>query len=199
MDKKIYSVLNEKSIRELLKEQTKDYHNSVENLNYLSKDSISKIDYINFLKIFYRVIDPIEQLYIIKFKSEIDNYFQPSFKTDLILSDLKNLAVDLKQIKKTEFLPKIESKYEMVGVLYVLEGSVLGSAMLYNKLIALFGEEFRDKLNYLYGYGKDNFVKWKQFLKFLDEFKIIDDSSKLELIEAAKNMFNCFANEFRVS
>ena len=87
----------------------------------------------------------------------------------------------------------------MVGVLYVLEGSVLGATMLYSKIIVLFGEQFKNNLNYLYGYGKDNFVRWKHFLKYLDELQIKDNTSELEIIDAAKDMFNCFANEFKYS
>ena len=145
----------------------------------MSDDVISKSLGIDF-------IGPVEDKSIVQ---------QPQNKD----KDEKNLDVDFKQIKTTEFLPNIKSKYQMVGVLYVLEGSVLGATMLYSKIIVLFGEEFKNNLNYLYGYGKDNFVRWKHFLKFLDELQIKDNASKLEIIDAAKDMFNCFANEFKCS
>ncbi|MGY3805420.1 biliverdin-producing heme oxygenase [Pigmentibacter ruber] len=199
MENNLRNSLKEMNIRQLLREQTKNNHDIVEKLNYLSKDNVSKMDYIKFLIVFFKIVFPIEQIYDKKFKTEIEISFEPSFKTELILSDLKNLNVDFSQIKSTNFLPKIETKFQMIGALYVLEGSVLGATMLYSKLLSLFGEEFKENLHYLYGYGKDNFIKWKNFLKLLDSYEAISNHSKLEILETAKSTFDCFANEFKAT
>ncbi len=59
------------------------------------------------------------------------------------------------------------SKAAALGGLYVMEGSILGGAIIYRHLLSCLGETIKNKASYFTSYGAQTGSKWKAFLGML--------------------------------
>jgi heme oxygenase len=115
------------------------------------------------------------------------------------MMDLHNLNVNKDEIIFSNKLPKIDSFEKALGIYYVLEGSSLGGQILFQKMLLIYGDKLDNKLNYLYGFGKETFKDWKIFIDNMNDFGNINFEKKLDIINSAIETFQCFIYEFNSS
>jgi heme oxygenase len=154
------------SFHDLLKLKTSKIHNEIDYLIKINSLNPTINDYIDYIVVMYKIITPLEK-FILKF-NEFDKFFPKTIiqnKSLSLILDLKNLEVDFNKINYSKLVPKINSFDEVLGCFYVIEGSSLGSQFLFNKLSSLHGEEFRHKMNYLNGLGRETFKHWNHFIE----------------------------------
>lgn len=185
------------NIRELLKNYTAKQHKNVEKLNFLGNNEVTRLKYVHFLIVFYKIVKPLEETVNDRFAKIIGDNFLTNFRTKLLERDLISLQVDTKHIKNSAFLPNLDNVFDCIGSLYVLEGSVLGGNLLYKKIIAELGEKFKKHVSFLQEFNQENMRQWNKFTKYLETFNNDKNENKLQIILAAENMFECFANEFK--
>ena len=96
-----------------------------------------------------------------------------------------------------------DSVAAVVGVLYVLEGSMLGGQIIANHLEKTLGLSSENGLSYYRCYGKKNRVQWQIFVDFLGEFERKYPTLEGDVTRAAQATFTVVQhllsglNEFR--
>lgn len=120
-----------------LREQTSPYHRKIEKNELLRRlmGPLTLSDYIEVLKKFYGFYVPLETQAIPRFLNK-NNVFQKFYypKLPLLKSDLDALATASDALKLCIFTPNPATPFGWLGVLYVLEGSCLGRAMMWPRI-----------------------------------------------------------------
>jgi heme oxygenase len=87
-------------------------------------------------------------------------------------------------------IPVIQNKYEALGAFYVLEGSVMGGAIISKKLKEQLNID-DSCLSFFRGYGENNPSMWKDFLNVLDGIEEGSQEANA-VIKKAKDSFSTF-------
>jgi heme oxygenase len=65
-------------------------------------------------------------------------------------------------------LPEIENMGQLIGMLYVLEGSTLGGQLIFRSLVNYHGLNINEGACFFNGYGESAQLMWQNFLCFSD-------------------------------
>lgn len=122
-------------IHRLLRQRTRDLHTSVEgHLRILLSDQLSVGQYAAVQKSFYGFYKPVEdRLAAFVGREDPELQLAKRLKLPLLVGDLAVLAVPaeaIAQLPVCDRLPPIGSVPEVLGCLYVLEGSTLGGRII---------------------------------------------------------------------
>jgi heme oxygenase len=152
----------ENGLHRYLKATVKELHDKLENNSVLSPlfgENVSIEDYANALATLHGFYAAVEKniLDFLANQPDLFNY-QARLKTPALEDDLKMLG-------KTPFISNIEfpapkNVAELVGMLYVLEGSTMGGQFLARKI----GNKF--PIRFFTGYGENTTQKWQEFWEF---------------------------------
>ncbi|MGY3804470.1 hypothetical protein ACWNT8_10435 [Pigmentibacter ruber] len=186
------------SFHELLKLETSKIHKEIDFFVKINTPKPSISDYIDYIVVMYKVIAPLEKISLkfIESESSFPKVTKKN-KTESLILDLKNLEIDLNKINFSIFFPEVKSFEEVLGCLYVVEGSSIGSQIIYKKLYSLYGEELKNKMNYLSEIGRDSFKNWIFFIEYLENYVTSFPDKKNIIIKSAIDTFNCFKIEFK--
>jgi heme oxygenase len=181
----------------LLKSETSQVHDEVEQINIMSKSKPTIDNYIDYLKVLFKIFIPLEQK-LFKFSEWKQNNFNFNLtkRVQHLIMDLNNLNVNKSEIILSNNLPNIDSFEKALGVYYVLEGSSLGGQILFKKMLLNYSDQLENKLNYLYGFGKETFKEWKIFIDNINNYAEINSAKKNDILNSALETFQCFIYEF---
>lgn len=165
-----------------LKEQTRPQHESIESSLDLLRSDLSFDEYIHLLERFYGFYLPVEKLLLAQ-DSDYDNRQKiPLLAQDLIFF---NRELESVPVMPSELL-SLNTKEEVLGLLYVIEGSTLGGQVLRQHFQKKF--ELDEKgISFFTGYGRETGPMWKEFQQKLknslqeqglDQTAIIDSAQK---------------------
>lgn len=160
-------------ISERLRAETAQHHEAIENAKRFSRlgaDDFSLEEYQQILERFYGFYVPLENAFR-EYPAAIEALeYEARFKLPLLAQDLKHFGYTderLSQIPRCDFTPPLENLAQVLGCMYVMEGSTHGSQFIAKRL--------REQLNlndgglsYYEGYGKDTMTRWKAFKDYLD-------------------------------
>ena len=174
-----------------LRNETEAYHRALEQ-NPLSAalmdDHVSRHDVAVYLEKLFGFVEPFENYFYHQLKEAITDLDERR-KARLLQSDLSALGKnDPDAIKKIEtatfnrIYPELPS---LMGGFYVLEGSVLGGAIIHRHLVARLGEQGHTQ--YFPVYGNEISKKWKGFMQQLEAYAMEENEEKI--IEGAKQTF----------
>jgi heme oxygenase (biliverdin-IX-beta and delta-forming) len=181
--------LNE-SLMPYLKRKTADLHRDIEAAFPLLRSELSVQRYRDFLILMYSFYVPLERMF--------DNFtghgtaglcLKQRQKTDLLRADLKSLgmtALDIMGIPVDSSLSGPCSLEELIGVLYVVEGSTLGGQVisrLLKKRLSLTG----DQLHFFDSYGDQTAEMWHRFGALAEQ--LIDPSRFENVLENSRSTF----------
>ena len=152
-------------------------------------DSIeTREDYLNFLKIFYGYMRPVEDLIHMHIdKSRIPDIDQRR-NTRYIAHDLGELGSDDDDIDFSKTLPAIHTPASAMGAMYVLEGSTLGGKIISNTLKKKLGDDV--PVNFFSGYKDNTGTMWKKFVDSLNSEVWVHQEN--EIVNAANDTFANF-------
>jgi heme oxygenase len=145
-----------------LKKAVKEAHDKLEKNSVLASllgETVSIEDYANALATLHSFYATVEKNILDFLLNQPDLFdYQSRLKTP-------TLEADLKMLGKTPFISNIEfpapqNVAELVGMIYVLEGSTMGGQVLACKI----GDKFPTL--FFTGYGANNAQKWQEFWKF---------------------------------
>jgi heme oxygenase len=108
----------------------------------------------------------------------------------LLEQDLSTLGFDRRSIQRTarcEYLYPPRNEAELLGALYVVEGSTLGGVQLARAIAPIFNSEGDDGRRFFLGYGARNGEMWRAFLKQLDRYSGDVESENLVTKAAVKS------------
>jgi heme oxygenase len=181
------------TISETLKIETAHHHEAIENakrFTRLGSDDFSKDEYIQLLEKFYGFYRPLEKA----FRQHPDVMqaldFDRRFKLPLLEEDLRFFGRDdaaLAALPDCQTLPPTSTPAELIGCIYVMEGSTHGAQFISRRLRLQFqldGEGVR----FYEGYGKDTHPQWAAFKSYLDSH-FANDAEGQAVVNSASATF----------
>jgi heme oxygenase len=168
-----------------LREKTYSYHQEIERNALLSKltGSLNLNDYKAVLKKFYGFYLPLETQLIppfLKANPDFKKFYFP--KIDLLVKDLTAFSITKSQLPIYSSFTQPSNPYGWLGVLYTMEGSCLGRAMLWPRLqkkLALTCDQ-----SFFSSASGDLKGRWATFIQQMTE-QVKSDRDKQEVIEGA--------------
>ncbi len=169
--------INNMDVHQRLKEKTKAYHQQIERaplLNQLINASINIAGYHELLKQFHAYIVPCESIILSSsWSSLLDN----RAKTSILTCDLLDLGIT--NNKKCTVLPPLITREQIMGYLYVMEGSTLGGKIIAKVLQAQLGLTAQYGARYFNGYGSNTVNMWENFCHLLNRVDAIQEQQVL--------------------
>lgn len=182
-------------LSEKLKANTKHNHQVLENKLLIQLKLITnKHEYASLLAIFYSFFGGLELA--INKHQVVD--FLPDYpdrrKTTAIANDLIKLEMKLPTFASGNNLPKLNTSLQVIGALYVIEGSTLGGRMIIKMLKQQINFLNVNELSFFYGYGDQTENMWKNFKIYIDKpLKLHEEDI---VIKSANDTFHQFTNWF---
>lgn len=174
---------------EELKAATKSAHDQLESqLNLLSPE-IQISDYRNVLEKFLGLYIPLENA--VK-NSEIAKDFHDRWKVHLLKQDLKNLGMsdlEIENIPQLNLFGSEPSLEELIGALYVMEGSTLGAMILSKHFHLRFHLDSFNGLAYFSGYGANTPLKWREWREYSERLTQEMSLSRKSILNQANKTF----------
>lgn len=177
-----------------LKERTKDAHMALEKIVVEHLKAIqTREDYTRLLKYFYAFFQEVEKAIAPFVTSEVVPDYSERRNASHLKADIEALGGDVRKDMPQAAVPSITNKYQALGALYVMEGSVLGG----RTIVKMLGKSnISTGISFFSGYGENTPVLWGRFIELLNQ-QITREEHKQEAIQAAKDTFNLFAVTFR--
>lgn len=156
-----------------IKAATTESHRHIEDAVPVLRPDFSRNDYIVLIKKFYGFHSPLESVLL---KSPLIEelkigYATKRLKVHCLISDLKHLGISEQDI---ESLPLIQLWFknaglaEILGILYVIEGSTLGGAVITQKISQSLQLVNCKGASFFSSYGKLVGPNWLEFLEILN-------------------------------
>ncbi|MFI4876516.1 MAG: biliverdin-producing heme oxygenase [Blastopirellula sp. JB062] len=188
--------------REILRSRTQSLHQATEMQIGWGQIFASRANYLRFLGAMLRINLPAEIAIDRQIGATSPTWFD-SRRTSAWLYD------DLRQLSEAGFAQPpasdladfdfVDSPATAAGVVYVLEGSALGGAILAKTLQQKLQITAENGGKYLHGYGKGAGAHWGEVTAWLDA--TLTDEASIDLaVDAAAKTFSIFGsqlNEFR--
>lgn len=186
-----------------LKEETIAEHKQAEHNNdarLIMDHSITLEQYHNLLYKNYIVYAKLEKL-IAQFKKELPSALQEfvafdkseRLKNDLLQQDFDVTKIDDQQLTITTLCDT--NTMCAIGMLYVIEGSMLGGMMIANHLEQCTQLNSIDEHHFFGGNQRNHIQRWRKFIAALDALVLNNDEIE-DIIKGAKTAFNYFDNVF---
>lgn len=181
-----------------LKEQTKINHQILEKKLVLQMRSIKNSgDYTNLLRNFYGFFGGLEILIGKHPELIFLKDYAERRKSSALANDLIYYKTDLPVFATGAALPNIENDLQIIGVLYVMEGSTLGGKYIAKMIQGQLKIEETNGLTFFNGYGDQTENMWTSFKESIDGITLTT-LEKETVIEAANDTFMHFSNWFDV-
>lgn len=180
------------SILTQLRSQTAHQHQQTEDLVGVMREDFSLEDYKKLLTRFYAFYKSFEpKMSDALRENTIEFDYENRQNTPKLFSDLESLGMsetEIAEIKSFDDLPALDSKENIFGALYVVEGSTLGGQVISRHLKEKFGFDESGGNAFFSGYGKETGTMWKIFRDAITDFSDGNINRK-QIIGAANETF----------
>lgn len=191
------------SFSEQLKVETWLQHEKLEQLpfgNHLAKGTLPLKGYILHLQAYYVIHKSLENACRSHSVLQLSNIWQEELvKSHLLQADLKYLGVTCPETMQ-EVQPLIDAIHnaqavELIGILYVFEGSLMGAAVMYPVISQAY--QLSEKgASYYKGHGSQTRSHWIKFKKNFDQVLENDVIAQSAIIASAQKTFDQIAALF---
>lgn len=178
------------SLQVKLKESTRELHSQIESvplLNKIIKRNITLHEFKLLIKKFYAYIKPCENaINTLQSRHLLSN----REKTNLLKNDLVALGLEEFTINERNFspiLPPLNTHAQVLGYMYVIEGSTLGGQIIAKILFETLNLTPETGASFFFGYGKNTRQMWNSFCQILDTGN--ESEYENETILAAKQAY----------
>lgn len=173
------------TIRSLLKEATAADHGRLDGL-LAAFDLQTLAGYRRFLEINAAALIPLERALVAGAVDELLPDWERRARSDAMLTDLAAIGGTARPLAQ----PQFDSTFDLLGTLYVLEGSRLGAAYLIKNVRRSADPRVSSAIAYL-GHGAGGQL-WPSFVALLEGYA--DElADPVEIVEPAKRAFELFA------
>jgi len=182
-------------LRTRLREATNHLHNQLNQqpllAALLSKD-FPLDHYQQLIGIYYSLYHQLEAAIKHYLDEQPINFdYQPRYKTALLLNDLTYWHITPEPLRCQVALPSINSLGQLLGILYVLEGSTLGASFIAQHLQQSYGYTRSTGSDFFSGYGEHTQSHWQSFITYINSFSE-QTAIATVAIDAACLSFACF-------
>jgi heme oxygenase len=155
-------------LRSQLRTSTSDSHVSIEKnprLARLTSPSLDVDGYFDVMKRYYGFFSGLEADLLASPFALPD--MRTRVKTPALVSDLAVAGISIDELPVCSDVPLVRSRAEVLGVMYVLEGSALGGMQIAKHLAAF--PFTRGRSSFFVSDGAAVSARWKSFLTFLED------------------------------
>ena len=158
------------TILERLRDETAHQHRSLEAHLPLLDPTLTRPMYAELLRRFWGYYDPIEEALLTAMqRGSMDFDYASRLKTPLLENDLNALGEPSFARLRCTRLPTLAMLPQLLGSLYVIEGSTLGGQVITRHLAAHLGLRPESGCGFFNGYGPATGPRWRSFRAFLTE------------------------------
>lgn len=188
---------------EQLKVETWLQHEKLEQLpfgNHLAKGTLPLKGYILHLQAYYLIYKSLERACRLHSVLQLSNIWQEELvKSHLLEADLQYLGATCPETMK-EVQPLIDTinnaqAVELIGVLYVFEGSLMGAAVMYPVICQAY-QLSEQGVTYYRGHGPQTRSHWVRFKKNFDQVLENDVIAQSVIVASAQKTFDQIAALF---
>ncbi len=177
-----------------LKEETLPDHLDVERMLALDDLSASLAAYHEKLRLLYAFHAPAERL-LLAGVDRVDNEIAMTRrrKVHLLLDDLRTTAPDGESplLPRSVNMEHIQAPLELLGMLYVVEGSTLGGAVIARRVHAQLALEQHNGCAFFAAYGVEVGTRWRSVCEILIRHADSRESADA-IIDGARQTFAAF-------
>lgn len=175
-----------------LRQATTKNHAALESQLPLLDPQLNREHYQLFVRRFYGYYAPMEaRLLALPWWAELSLDYGERYKTPRLRQDLLALgdtSESLAQLPHCQDLPELGTLSQLLGCLYVIEGSTLGGQIITRQLHSNLGLTLDTGCAFFNGYGEQTAARWKAFCTLLTAFAE-QSSGDEEIINTANQTF----------
>lgn len=178
-----------------LKQSTSEAHLATERAFDLKSALMSRENYRTLLARLFGLYVPLElKLAAVLSRIPAPIKMETRWKSAWLRQDLQYLglrAEDLLELPRCEELPNFKSREEILGSLYVIEGSTLGGQHISRAILQRLQMTPATGARFFHGYGGDTQTRWQEFGQAAENF-LPDPADIPKAVTAATAMFGVF-------
>ncbi|MVW77770.1 hypothetical protein GOQ28_02410 [Bordetella sp. 02P26C-1] len=186
------------SLRDALRAATRAEHDDIENRMNLARDDYTREEYGQLLQRYHAFYEVFEAFLSERARASsrvADFYYRDRRKVPWLESDLHALGLPRGSLRDAALADDLREQFaddaRLLGALYVVEGSMLGGAVLAKQFKRRFELTAQSGLQFFTGYGADTKARWMDLQQLLSQYD--DDArARSEAIEGARRMFQLF-------
>ncbi|KAA6456014.1 biliverdin-producing heme oxygenase [Acidobacteria bacterium AB60] len=179
-----------------LRRETRHDHDEVEGALPLMDAGLNLEFYRAVLWRLLGLVEAWEQSARLGLPERLDGMVAERSRMGLLRRDLEDLGVVGKDVPQPR-LPAFENLAEMLGAMYVMEGSRLGGQLIARHVEAVLGLHEGAGSRFFRGFGEETGARWKEFLGVLATE--VAEEETLSAIRGAKKMFGAFGGWMRAA
>lgn len=179
------------AVRARLREETRQWHESLERELDLVSPALALERYQHILSKFWGFYVPWERIASEVFPGAIAD----RRKTPNLCADLQYFGIDPQAQPVCRRMPLVQSAAEALGGCYVFEGATLGGQIISRHLQQKLGVGPANGGRFFHGYGPDTGAMWRSFEEMVHQY--CEGSRADETVAAAKATFGAFASWLR--
>ena len=190
------------TLTELLKQETNEKHITIGKSSAFTKllsPNLTKETYIQIITGWYDFMKTLETNYF-QFPQlfRIVPDLQERLKTKLLEKDVAEINTNHSVTSSTKIsIPVCKTIHELIGILYVIEGSSLGAQFITKQLTS--NSNLSNLSFHFYkGYGNETITKWESFKKWLNIYGENYPESHSEILASANDCFVCVMNSINI-
>lgn len=177
-----------------LKDSTLEEHQAVEDCLPLMRPDLTREEYVAVLKRLYGIVAAWEALVDRRFEGSLREMAKRRERLSSLEEDLQFFGIS-PNLSRQPQLPVFDDFAELLGAMYVMEGSRLGGRLIARHVSMVLHLDDRHGCSFFTGTPEMTSEGWKEFLEVLRTQ--IDDSDSDKAIMGAKKMFLCFGQWMR--
>ena len=164
---------------------TAQRHRSLEERLPFSSPALDDALYRRLIQAYYGFYAPLEQRLDAAGVLEFERRKVPA-----LLKDLQALGIEHEKLGRCADLPDVDDPWQLLGIMYVIEGATLGGQVLRRIVGERLGIDADNGGAFLDVYGRATGVLWKGFLKRLPSAETPEQCARV--VESAQSTFVCF-------
>lgn len=196
---------NEGSTRsplELVRDKTSDLHETVESRlgdRFFQEEKLDKEQFLSLLKSFYRIYAPLEAKLLPTVRETFSGYRYEE-RTERLKDDFRTLGLEESEVDQIEVLPDSlvvspEEPSELLGCLYVIEGSEMGNRVMRSRLDEGLPEDCLGARSFFRDKTEESTRQWQTFKELLNR-EVSTSTERERLVDSARDTFELFKRSF---
>lgn len=179
-----------------LRQETSHQHALLESTLPLLDRTLTRVGYRQLLGRFWGYYAPLEELLLSVIRRNAVAFdYAARLKTPLLEDDLRALQLSAGPsqppawpLPRCATLPTLAGVPQLLGCLYVVEGSTLGGRLITQRLAANLALQADSGSAFFAGYGTVTSVRWREFGEFLTQAALVIDQDDL-IVAGANDTF----------
>lgn len=153
-----------------LRDETREVHESLESQLPLNSATLTLEQYREVLEGFYMFYEPFETEILPRLPEAWSTLFESRHKLQALINDLAFVGSVNAHLNRCPTFPAYADLPQILGALYVVEGSTLGGQLITRHVRQVLGLSENEGLQFFSSYGDEVGSKWRSFRELLQQY-----------------------------